>query len=177
MSNNAPQVFEARAWMTGNAHHYLICWWHVSKQWYKYLNAKIKSNEKRRFVKKSLYTLATKIVNISRSTEFLNSFLKLLLGDKDTIDFHAHFSTLYPHKAEHRVFCYSTHAGLNTNMDFLHRMTKLLHLFRAKTITRFYKTTNTLCKLIRDTMFEQIIKIDKNKPINKVIWLSYVRSE
>lgn len=67
------------------------------------------------------------------------------------------------------AFCYRKYIGLNTNMHLenLHKRLKHLYLDGIR-CSRLDSSINALFMFIRDTMYERMIKIAKNKPTDKM---------
>ncbi|KAL4107404.1 hypothetical protein QTP88_017747 [Uroleucon formosanum] len=169
MSDDAPQFYNAWEQVIGATKFHLLCWWYVNKNWTANLNSKIKNKEKREIVKRSLYVLATNIENEDEFEENLQIFLNELQEDEDTWLFYTYFCATYINKRKCWAFCYRKHTGLNTNMHLenLHKKIKYTYL-DGKICTRLDKAIHKLFDLMRDVMFERIIKISKNKPTEKI---------
>lgn len=76
----------------------------------------------------------------------------------------------YYNKREMWAFTYRKFVGLNTNMylENLHKRIKHLYL-NGTACLRMDVSINALFHLVRDLMFDRIIKIAKNQPSDKVL--------
>lgn len=169
MSDDDSTLYEAWKEVMGPTEYKLLCWWHVNKNWNKHLNEKIKHKSKRDLVKKTLYSLTTFIENTDVFEIQLQQFLTNLENDIDTLSFQSYFLTYYVPKKKSWAFCYRKYTGINTNMalENLHRKIKYIYL-EGKQCTRLDLCVPKLLYLLRDTMYDRIIKIAKNKPSDRI---------
>ncbi|XP_065217732.1 uncharacterized protein LOC135843700 [Planococcus citri] len=180
MSDDAPQFFDAWAAVMGKPAHKLLCWWHINKNWTSMLNTKIdnKHKEKRKYVKDALYSLATSLIDTKEFDSRLSVFLKTLEEDEDTRQFYQYFKTYYVPKKSSWAFCYRQHLGLNVNMhlEALHKKIKYQYL-NGNHVIRLDKSIDALLRLIRDLMYERIIKIAKEKPSAKMLKIRHAHEK
>lgn len=180
MSDDDPVFYEAWKEVMGPVQHRLLCWWHINKNWTKNINIKIKNPAAKELVNKTLHSLATCTEDVAVFEGRLLNFVKTLACDSETIEFYQYFNTYYVKRAPEWAFCYRKNIGLNTNMALENMHRKIKHIyFEGKQCTRLDKATQMLLLLVRDVMFDRIIKIAKRKPTDKIkrIQRSHTRSK
>lgn len=152
MSDDIPEFSEAWARVMGEPQYHLLCWWHINKNWSKHINNKIKNQQKRDFVKKTLYNLATDIQDITKFTSALQNFLNILRADEQTKDFSNYFSSFFVHKMKCWAFCYRQRIGVNTKINLENLYRKIKRIYLNENHPRVEKAVKSFYELIRDTM-------------------------
>uniref|UniRef100_A0A6P7FSL1 Uncharacterized protein LOC114332217 n=1 Tax=Diabrotica virgifera virgifera TaxID=50390 RepID=A0A6P7FSL1_DIAVI len=167
MSDDAQQFYNAWKNVMGEVSHQLLCSWHVLRNWSKNLN-KITSQDKREIVFKTLKILQTEL-NVEYFHLGLQKFISDLEADEDTYAFKEYFVKHYADRYKMWAYCFRLHVGINTNMylESLHKTIKH-HYLEGKQCKRLDKTINALMNLLRDKMFQKIIKVEKGKKTTKV---------
>jgi len=168
MSDDEPAFYNAWSSIMGPNPKQLLCTWHVLRNWSKNLS-KIKSQDKKILVFKSLKALLYEI-DEKRFYKELSSITNQLKSDEheDTVDFCQYFITTYLSRIEKWALFNRKHIGINTNMYFeaLHTNIKYCYL-DGKQCRRLDFSINALMLLVRDKSFERVIKISKEKNLQK----------
>lgn len=168
MSDDEPAFYNAWCTVMGDVPNQLLCTWHVQRNWFQNLK-KIKTKQKRLVVFKTLKVLQTEISE-DLFKKGLKTFLGDLKGDSDTSAFYVYFSKTYCSRVQKWAYCFRQYLGINTNMylESLHKTLKH-HYLDGKKCKRLDKTINALLVLLRDKMFETLIKHTKNKMSSKTL--------
>ncbi|GFR04196.1 uncharacterized protein TNCT_193341 [Trichonephila clavata] len=138
----------------------LLCAWHITRNWHQNLN-KIKNPEKRKIVNKALKAVKEELC-LETFSKLMKQFIQELLNDSDTCEFGKYFQQNYAKRPEKWAYCYRKGLGINTNMylESLHKKIKY-HYFEGKHVKRLYIAIDGLLKLVRDLIFQRLIKITK----------------
>lgn len=167
MSDDAPAYYNAWEKVMGQVQHRLLCSWHVTRNWCENL-AKIKSPEKKKIVFKTIKTIRDEL-SIGTFHEMLQKLIKDLAEDEDTQNFGKYFNEKYVNRPEVWAYCFRQRLGINTNMflESLHKKIKY-HYLDGKVVKRLDLAINALLQLVRDNIFDRLIKLTKNIPSEKV---------
>lgn len=151
-----------RAWsnVMGLAENNILCTWHVDRSWRNNLK-KINGENKKALVYKALRMLLEE-VDIDKFNGLLESFETDLREDSDTTAFGIYFTEHYGYRPHHWAYCHRRKLGINTNMhlEAMHRVLKYCYL-DGKRNNRLDKLLVVLMKLVRDKMFDRIVKLYK----------------
>lgn len=162
MSDDYPAFYNAWETAMKPVQNQLLCSWHVIRNWTKNLN-KIANKEKRNLVLKTLQVIHKDIMDEDEFYKSLYTFLLDLQNDDDTKEFGDYFTKHYSNRCEKWAYCFRKYLGINTNM-YLESLHKTI-----KQCKRLHKTIDALLTLVRDKLFDGIIKIAKNKATHKVL--------
>ncbi|PRD18573.1 UNVERIFIED_CONTAM: hypothetical protein NCL1_60145 [Trichonephila clavipes] len=93
----------------------------------------------------------------------MKQFIEDLLNDTDTSEFGKYLQQNYAQRPEKWTYCYRKDLGINANMclESLHKKIKY-HYFYGKHVKRLDVAIDGLLKLVRDLIFQRLIKITKN---------------
>lgn len=156
------------AWVAvmGTPERQLYCNWHIDQAWQKNLRKKIKDNEKRSWVYKTLKCLHYEENDIFVSN--LDSAIELFCNDKDTADFGNYFRENYVKNCKLWAMYYRKGCGINTNMylESMHKVIKYSHL-DGKVVKRLDKGLNAVLKYIKRKIIDRIQKNTKGKVTRK----------
>ncbi|XP_069676181.1 uncharacterized protein [Periplaneta americana] len=168
MSDDAPAFYNAWCEVMGPAENQLLCSWHVLRSWQQNMN-KIVNKEKRSLVWKTLKVLQKEVDQNSFNLSVSN-ILRDLLEDVETAKFGDYFRKTYCNRIEKWAYCHRQYIGINTDMylESLHKRINYLYL-EGKKCKRLDKSLNGLLGLVRDKMFEAVVKFSKNKLSSKKI--------
>ncbi|XP_054281155.1 uncharacterized protein LOC128998794 [Macrosteles quadrilineatus] len=150
----------------------LFCTWHVQKAWRTNLNGKVTNKEKREEVKKMLFTLLYELDEDTFNV-LLPKVIKRLADDEETKPFGEYFSKQYVGQEKSQVkcwaYCHRINSGINTNMSIenFNKVLKYCYL-KGKKVKRLDKTLFAILNLIKDKLFDLIIKIEKGKLVRKL---------
>ncbi|XP_054275471.1 uncharacterized protein LOC128994741 [Macrosteles quadrilineatus] len=154
----------------GQVENRLYCSWHVLKAWRRKLGEAIKTKEKREYVQKILQTLMYEL-DIDTFHRLLEGFLSTLKADDVFHDFLEYFSKNYLSVGQYKswAYCYRVHAGINTNMSLesFNRVLKYCYL-KGKKVRRLDKTLCAILNLMRDKIFDLLIKMLRGKLVRKL---------
>lgn len=179
MSDDAPAFFNAWAAVMPTPEHRLLCSWHVDKCWQKNLS-KIKGQEKRSTVYKTLKTLLESTLSLDEFNVLLDQTVTNLLGDVETKNFGEYFVRCYYSRPECWAYCFRKGIGINTNnyLEAFHRNLKHIYL-EGKKIKRLDKSIHAVMNIARDSLFKRLIKLTKDTPNeqNFKIKKSHINSE
>lgn len=139
-----------------------LCAWHITRNWGVNL-CKIKDPEKKKLDFKSAKTIQQEMCKETFS-KLLASFTKDLLVDNDTAAFGTYFLNFYTQFSGLLVYCFRKNLGINTNMhlESLHKKIKYQYL-EGKQVKRLDVALDGLLKLLRDLLFDRLIKITNKK--------------
>lgn len=160
MTDDAPAFYNAWCEVMGPVPNVLLCTWHVTRNWQQNLS-KIKKVEKKKLVYKTAKTIKDELCKETFS-KLLEGFLSDLLNDEDTVEFGKYFSDHYAARPEKWAYCYRKNLGINTNMylESLHRKIKYQY-WEGKHVKRLDIAISGLLKLLRDLIFQRLIKVTK----------------
>lgn len=160
MTDDAPAFYNAWSAVMGNVKHVLLCAWHVMRNWHQNLN-KIKNAEKRKMVNKALKAVKDELCEETFS-KLMEKFIEDLLDDSDTAEFGKYFQQNYAQRPEKWAYCYRKGLGINTNiyLESLHKKIKY-NYFDGKHVKRLDVAIDGLLQLVRDLIFQRLIKITK----------------
>ena len=140
------------------------------KAWRTNANTKIKIKEKRDSAFKTLQALLYEL-DTDTFHKMLHEVLRRFHGDEETHLFYKYFKQQYINKEKYRswAYCYRVHLGINTNMA-VENFNKILKYFylKGKHIKRLDKTICAILHLLKDKMFDLIIKMKKGKLVKKL---------
>ncbi|GFR32476.1 MULE domain-containing protein [Trichonephila clavata] len=160
MTDDAPAFYNAWSYVMGTVKNVLLCAWHVTRNWHQNLN-KIKNPEKRKIVNKALKAVKEELC-LETFSKLMKQFIQELLNDSDTCEFGKYFQQNYAKRPEKWAYCYRKGLGINTNM-YLESLLKKIkyHYFEGKHVKRLDIAIDSLLKLVRDLIFQRLIKITK----------------
>ncbi|GFV78777.1 MULE domain-containing protein [Trichonephila clavipes] len=160
MTDDAPEFYNTWSYVMGTVKHVLLCAWHVTRNWHQNLN-KIKNPEKRKIVNKALKAAKDELC-FETFSNLMKQFKEDLLNDPDTSEFGKYFQQNYAQRPEKWAYCYRKGLGINTNMylESLHKTIKY-HYFDGKHVKRLDVAIDGLLKLVRDLIFQRLVKITK----------------
>ncbi|XP_065219678.1 uncharacterized protein LOC135845143 [Planococcus citri] len=167
MSDGAAAFYNAWRIVMGEPKKRLLCLWHVHKNWV--LNQKkIKCDDKKKLVMKSLKSIAEELNEEAFETEF-QKLLTDLDADTDTNEFGKYLRENYEKIRRSWARCYRRNVPINTNMSLeaLHRSLKYDYL-DGKKCFRIDRTVHELLSIIRDKRFNRIRKIAKQTPYKNI---------
>ncbi|XP_050517553.1 uncharacterized protein LOC126892122 [Diabrotica virgifera virgifera] len=167
MSDDYPAFYNAWKSVMSEVPNRLLCTWHINKNWVQN-SGKILDKNKRSLVLKTLKVLQKEIDGEAFQNE-LKTFVHQLQNDSDTLQFYQYFSRTYLNRLEMWAYCHRKYLGINTNMylESLHKVIKHFYL-EGRKCKRLDKTINALMNLVRDKMFERVIKLEKHKVSGKI---------
>lgn len=160
------------AWLNimGTAKSRYFCTWHVLKAWRGNINSKIKTKDKRTHVYNILKTLLYEL-DIEGFKKLLEGALGILRNDEDTFLFYEYFEKYYVNNDRFKcwAYCFRINAGINTNMSLenFNKVLKYIYL-RGKKVKRLDKTLCAILNLLKDKLFDLIIKMKKGKLVAKL---------
>ena len=103
--------------------------------------------------------------------KMLHEVLRRLHDDKETHSFYEYFFKQYIIKQKYRswAYCHRIHLGINTNMSIenFNKVLKYCYL-KGKLIKRLDKTICAILHLLKDKIFDLIIKMKKGKLVKKL---------
>lgn len=171
MSDDYPAFYLAWESVMSPVTNRLLCTWHIKKNWMQNSN-KINNKDKRSLVLKTLNILQ-KELDEQLFLNGLQNFISQLKNDADTYQFSEYFCKTYALRPNMWAYCYRKHVGINTNMylESLHKTIKHIYL-DGKKCKRLDKTINALIILMRDKMFDRIIRFSKQKKTSKMSKIS-----
>ncbi|XP_054276962.1 uncharacterized protein LOC128995926 [Macrosteles quadrilineatus] len=152
------------------AKHRLFCTWHVLRAWRKQIVQKVKNTEKRKYVEGLLQTLIYEF-DLNTFEKILPKTMEVLKSDVDLLDFSNYFEKEYVanERFKYWAYCYRLHVGINTNMSIenFNKVLKYCYL-RGKKIRRLDKTLCAILNLLKDKVFDLIIKLNRGKLVRKL---------
>jgi len=161
MSDDAQQYYTAWCTVFGGTPPKLLCMWHVDRSWRKSLNEYIDSSQSRVEIYHQLRVLLLE----QNKTEFhmnLQRFMSYL--HKNHFCYYEYFKRTYVKRCEQWATCYRIGCIANTNMftESFHRLLKVVYL-EGKQNRRVDTLLNTLLRIARNLIYEQITKEEKGK--------------
>lgn len=148
----------------------LFCSWHVLKAWKKNVRSKIKNKDKQdqcfQILKALMYELDENTFH-----QALDKATSKMSLDEELDGFLKYFEDQYIKKESFKKWAYSyrLQSGINTNMSIenFNRLLKYCYLQGKKT-KRLDKTLCALLNLLKDKLFDLIIKQYKGKVVKKL---------
>jgi hypothetical protein len=170
MSDMEESFYSAWKCVMGAASMQLFCTWHVLKAWRKNIQCKIKEKDKR----DQTYSILRALLCETDPNAFKKMLSETLCKWKEDIEmkeFLEYFEQYYVSNSrfEKWAYCCRIGAGVNTNMA-LENFNKLLKYcyLRGKTVKRLDRTLCAVLNLIRDKLFDLLIKSYKGKVVSKL---------
>lgn len=129
MSDSATQFFNAFVSVSKARPKYLVCSWHVDKNWRESTRSKIKGLD----LQADIYSRLRILLEEPEVREFelkLEIFLQQLADTPSLAGFYHYFKEEWVGRKEQWAFCYRQHVGINCNMylENFHRNFKHLYL-------------------------------------------------
>ncbi|XP_064475703.1 uncharacterized protein LOC135389598 [Ornithodoros turicata] len=164
MSDDAPAFYNAWKDTMGKADRQLLCTWHVDKNWRENIRKHVKGKEAQEFTYKALRTLMDE-ADEGRFQELLKAFLEECATQPAMELFLKYFTRHYAGRTNVWAACYRIGAGINTNMrlEALHRVLKYCYL-QGKHNKRVDRLISALLRLMKNKLFDRLIKFSKNVP-------------
>ena len=146
----------------------LLCSWHIDRAWRNQLKRIKGDNAKKALVYKSLRALMEHN-NMQNFTIAQNNVLAAMFSDEQTKDFAQYFKIHYASRPEKWAFCFRSGCGINTNnhIESLHRVIKYIY-FEGKKNKRIDRLLDILMKIVRDKIFERLIKLKKGHTCERI---------
>ncbi|XP_069695882.1 uncharacterized protein [Periplaneta americana] len=172
MTDDAPAFYNAWFKVMNPVSNVLLCAWHVTRNWQQNL-CKIKNLEKKKMVYKAAKTIRDELCEETFS-KLLEGFVCDLFSDEDTVEFGKYILQHYASRTERWAYCYRKHLGINTNMhlESQHKKIKYQYL-EGRHVKRLDIAINGLLKLVRDLIFQRLIKVTKKSVpsdrINRIV--------
>lgn len=169
MSDMEETFYTAWCKVMGPSNLRIFCTWHVLKAWRENLHkikSKVKKEEAYKIIKTLLYELDKDTFH-----KLLDAALINLNNDEETKDYCKYFEEQYVRNMRYKRWSYSyrINSGVNTNMSLenFNKVLKYCYL-RGKKIQRLDKTLCAILNLLRDKLFDWIIKMKKGKVVSKL---------
>ncbi|XP_049779353.1 uncharacterized protein LOC126176251 [Schistocerca cancellata] len=145
----------------------LLCSWHIQRNWSQNLRRISEGSEKKSAVFSSLKRLQTEL-DIDVFSCSLEKVVENLLNDPDTAEFGRYFLKMYCQRVEKWAYCFRHRLGINTNnyLESLHKVIKYSYL-EGKKCRRLDKSLNALLCLVRDKVYEGLVKLSKRKQCSR----------
>ena len=161
MSDDAQQFYTAWCTVFGGTPSKLLCMWHVDRSWRKSLNEHVDNNQ----CCIEIYHQLRVLLLEQNKTEFhlqLQKFMSHL--HKNHFRYFEYFKRNYAGRCEQWAACYRIGCIANTNMfaESFHRLLKFVYL-DGKQNRRVDTLLNTLLRIARNLIYEQITKEEKGK--------------
>lgn len=115
MADSAAQFYNAFVAVTKSKPKYLVCSWHVDKNWRENLRVKIKDFDIQSDIYKRLRTLLEE-PDVAEFEEKLALFRSQVSRTPQLAAFDQYFNDEWVSRKEQWAFCYRQHAGINCNM-------------------------------------------------------------
>ena len=160
MSDDAVQYYTAWSKVFGECTKHL-CMWHVDRSWRKALNEFVDNKQSRIEIYHQMRVLLLE----QSKTEFfllLQKFMSQL--HQNFFRYYEYFKRTYAKRPEQWATCYRIGCVANTNMfiESFHRLLKVVYL-QSKQNRRIDDLLNTLCRIARDLVYEDIRKEEMGK--------------
>ena len=160
MSDDAAQYYTAWSKVFGDCTKHL-CMWHVDRSWRKALNEHVDNKQSRI----EIYHQTRVLLLEQSKTEFsllLQKFMSQL--HQNFFRYYEYFKRTYAKRPEQWATCYRIGCVANTNMfiESFHRLLKVVYL-QSKQNRRIDDLLNTLCRIARDLVYEDIRKEEMGK--------------
>ena len=161
MSDDAEQFYTAWCTVYNDTPSKLLCMWHIDRSWRKSLKEHVEKNECRI----ELYHHLRVLLLEQDKTQFqlqLQKFMSHL--HTNYFRYYEYFKRTYVGRCEQWAASYRIGCIVNTNMfaESFHRLLKIVYL-EGKQNRRVDKLLNTLLRIARNLIYEQISKEEKGK--------------